>query len=445
MKTGRIGKALSVIKIHQTLSGFSALCGILALGLVVYAVELRGEEYPYGIFPQSVTAEDAREAWESFKEEGLTSEGTPGPNMLRQSFPGIFDGDTAGEFQAWVLILAVMHDDHETAQRVWNYCKHFIPDQRAGLVPWRISGSGRIYPMNVGDACFDYAIALDVAARKWPDYRDDEGKSWADWAEYYINQIYEYYPAKRTNPESPNAISGKGYNPKMRAFHHGADEHYYLHYSPYGYLRNWQDRTGNRNWMERVGDLESVYEAEINLQRPTLAKYYGDATENPFSWPPHQVRKNGRPANDMIHRRYDSGWNMFNWGAGRITARANHAFTNYGDAHGAKMLRFLAERFYEETGGDPAKIRHGYRMGDMQTGEIRPNGPGSSGWGEPNIYHIGHAAMAAMVDEQYRDMLERMAQALKDFDTEGEPLPRLGQAYYLLHLTGGMDFRIEDR
>ncbi len=415
-------------------------CGVLALVIAVGAMDNGApEELRFGILPQSVTAEDARDAWERFKQEGLTSEHTPGSNMLRQ----FWRGDTRGEYHAWALIMAVMHDDHETAQQLWNFCKHYIPKQRVGLVPWLIGEDSEQWRgSNVIDADVDYAIALDMAARKWPNYRDDEDKSWADWATYYIQQIYDTQRAHATNPESPNAISGKGFNRSHRAYARGADEHYYIHYGAYGYFRNYQDRTGNRNWTEEVDGLESVYKAEINLQRPTLAKFYGDADDHPFSWPPHQVRKDGSPASDMT-RRYDSGWNMFNWGPGRITARASHAYTNYGDAHGEKMLRFLAGRFLEQTGGDPGQIKTGYRMGDFRSGCVNPRGPGNAGWGEPNIWHIGHAAMAAMVDEEYRDMLERMAEALRDFDTEGNPQLRLAQAYYLLHLTGGMNFRID--
>ena len=409
-----------------------SICAFAAVLLIGSAGPVRGEAH-FGVLPDTVTAEDARNAWERFKRQGLTSANTPGPNMLRQ----FWRDDTRGEYQAWALILAVMHDDHEVARKLWNFCKHYIPDQRDGLVPWLIPRNPHApRGMNVADADFDYAIALDMAARKWPDYVDDEGKTWADWAQYYINRIYDTQRARAVNPESPNAISGKGFDRSRQAYAGGADEHYYLHYSPYGYFRNWQDRTGNRNWTEAVDGLESVYEAEIKLQRPTLAKYYGEASENPHCWPPHQVRKDGSPADDMTAR-YDSGWNMFNWGPGRITARANHAYTNYGDAHAEKMLRYLADRFLAETEGDPAEIRTGYRMGHER-------GAGCQGWGEPNLWHVGHAAMAAMVDEQYRDMLDRMSEALKEADTEGDPHENLAQAYYLLHLSGGMDFRISD-
>jgi hypothetical protein len=403
---------------------------VLTMLLAFGSSTVRGEAH-FGVLPTTVKTEDARNAWEQFKRQGLTSEHTPGPNMLRQ----FWNDDTRGEYQAWALVMAVMHDDHETAQKLWNFCKHYIPKQRAGLVPWLIrTDPGNAAGGNVGDADCDYAIALDIAARKWPDYRDDEGKSWADWATYYINRIYDTQRARATNPDSPNAISGKGFDRSHRAYARGADEHYYLHYGSYGYFRNWQDRTGNRNWTQAVDGLESVYDAEINLQKPTLAKYYGEAEENPHCWPPHQVRKDGSPASDMTAK-YDSGWNMFNWGPGRIAARANHAYTNYGDAHAEKMLRFLADRFLAETQGDPAKIRTGYRMGAAR-------GAGCQGWGDPNLWHIGHAAMAAMVDEKYRDMLDRMSAALKDADTQGDPQQNLAQAFYLLHLTGGMDFRI---
>lgn len=403
----------------------------------------------HGNYPDTVTQQDARDAWEYFKEQYLDAEATPGPDMLRAYWQGYGAPSTMGEFQGWALVLAVMHDDQETARKLWNFSKYYIPGQRDGLVPWLIKAPDDAAGSNVGDADFDYAIALDVAARKWPDFRfddDDEhfgelaDRSWGEWAEYYINRIYETQRARATNPESPNAISGKGFDTSRRAYARGRDEHYYLHYSPYGYLQNWAERTGNRNWVEPVGDLESVYEAEINLQKPTLAKYYGLSDTHPYCWPPHQVRKDGRAADDLINK-YDSGWNLFNWGPGRITARACHAYLNSRDEHGEKMLRFLAERFLETSGGNPEGIKKGYRMDAYLKGD--PFGAGCNGWGDPNLFHVGHAAMSFMVDPQYQDELNRYSAYMLSMDTTDKPAWALGKAYYLLHLTGMMDYRIE--
>jgi len=418
--------------------------------LILSAFSTARAELHYGQAPTTVTEEDADAAWENFKEIGLTPEYTQQPDrMLRALMPLGYGLSTAGEFQAWALILAVMHDEPETAQKLWNFSKQYIPEQRRGLVPWLIKQDpNKFAGSNVADADYDYAIALDMAARKWPDFRftgDDTEKmgelanlSWGEWAEYYIDRIYDTMRAKNTNPESPNAITGKGYDTSRKAYAGGRDEHYYLHYSPYGYFKNWTDRTGEPNWLEPVGELESVYEAEIALQRPTLQKYYGVAEVDLYCWPPHQVRKDGMLADDLINK-YDSGATNFNWGAGRITARANHAYTNYGDAHAEKMMRFIADRFWEETGGDPAKIRKGYRVNTVD-GKAK----GCGGWGDPDILHVGHAALASMVDEQYADMRDRMALALAEADTSDDPSRALGQAYYLLHMTGGMDFRIEE-
>ena len=174
-----------------------------------------------------------------------------------------------------------------------------------------------------------------------------------------------------------------------------------------------------------------MYEAEINLQKPTLAKYYAAASSDPYCWPPHQVRKTGLAADDLS-KRYDSGWNMMNWGPARICARACHAYINNGDAHAEKMMRFLAERWMEETGGDPARIRLGYKL------------DGCAGWGDATAWMLGSAAMVAMVSEQYRLMLDRMYDALVAFDVVDDPHAALAKAYYLMHLTGLMDFSVSD-
>jgi hypothetical protein len=241
-------------------------------------------------------------------------------------------------------------------------------------------------------------------------------------------------------PLLPNAISGKGANPDAQAYAAGDDYHAYLHYSPYGFLQNWAEQSGIANWVESTGSLESVYSAETNLQRRTLAKWYGDATADPFSWPPHQVREDGRPASDLSGK-YDSGWDIFNWGAGRITHRASHAFLNTGDAHAEKMLRFLAQRFKTVTGGSPAAIKRGYRMDAYLSGN--PLGGGSAGWGSTELFHVGHAALAFMVDPVYQADLNNFAAYLAAMNTQtGDGRWLIGKAYYLMHLTGLMDYRI---
>jgi hypothetical protein len=100
------------------------------------------------------------------------------------------------------------------------------------------------------------------------------------------------------------------------------------------------------------------------------------------------------------------------------------------------MMRFIADRFWAEMGGNPALIRTGYKG----------IGGGAGGWGAPNSWMIGNAAVAAMVDEEYRPMLDNMARALADYDPDTGKRPelyRIGKAYYLMHLVGLMDFRIE--
>lgn len=413
-----------------------------------------------GIYPTTIDQQDAVAAWNSFKNDWLDSANTPDPtSMLRQYWQSSGVYDTRGEYQAWALVMAVMHDDHATAQKLWNFAKHYIPDQSDGFVPWKIEGPNAPAGSNVGDADFDYAIALDIAARKWPDFRFDDSAheshlenfanwTWGDWADYYITRIYDksrwnLYNERRQQLGMtllPNAITGKGDNPDRQVYSGGYDYHAYLHYSPYGFLENWEERSGIANWTQSIGSLESVYQAEIELQKPTLAKFYGDASSNPFCWPPHQVREDGSPASDLT-KKYDSGWNLFNWGPGRITHRAAHAYLNTADAHAEKMLRFLAERFLETSGGDPSGVRTGYKMDAYLDGD--PLGNGCNGWGDPDLFHVGHAAMAFMVDPVYQaelDLFSDYLNAMSPGSDKGNW--SLGKAYYLMHLTGMMDYRI---
>ena len=190
-------------------------CGRLAAVMFVCTLFLSASVpagIRYGILPSNADPAVALQAWNAFKTQGLTAQHTPGPNMLRQ----FWKEETRGEYQAWALVLAVMHNDHETAKKLWNFCEYYVPRQSRGMIPWRIYQDPDTFEGPVIDADVDYAIALDMAARKWPDYKDDQGKSWHDWAVYYINSIYDYRRAITVNPQSPNAITGKGVNPNAK-------------------------------------------------------------------------------------------------------------------------------------------------------------------------------------------------------------------------------------
>ncbi|MFW6327598.1 MAG: glycosyl hydrolase family 8 [Bacteroidota bacterium] len=392
----------------------------LALATIFLFIEISTSfgNIRHGILLTNADQQDAIDAYQQFK-QGLTSQHTADPSSMLRHYRKT---KTRGEYQSWSLIMAVMFDDLETAEKLWNFCKYYIPRQNYGMVPWLIKKNYDSFGgHSVGDADFDYCIALDMAARKWPDWVGDDGHDWDYWAKYYINQVYEVKRSVVDDPSSINALSGKKIG--------DVDEHYYLHYSPYGYLNNWRDRTGQKNWTEEVDGLESVYDAEINLQKITLAKYYGTSQDNLYCWPPHQVRKDGYAADDLT-KKYDSGWNMMNWGPSRITLRACHAYINNGDAHGAKMMRFMADRWWEETDGDPAKIKFGYSLNKC------------GGWGDPTAWMIGGAAVVSMVDEQYRPMLDNMYDALVNLNVSGDRHAQLAKAYYLMHLTGLMDFAI---
>ena len=128
-----------------------------------------------GIKAISASKEHAVDAWENFKKAGLTSDYTINPdNMLRQ----FWNGDTRGEYQSWALIMAVSHGELETAEKLWNFCRYYIPFQKKGMVPWLIQKDYKNYAgSNVTDADLDYAIALDMAARKWPNWLGEDGKS----------------------------------------------------------------------------------------------------------------------------------------------------------------------------------------------------------------------------------------------------------------------------
>ena len=382
------------------------------------------ESFLNGKLAASASKKHAVDAWENFKKAGLTSDYTPNPDKMLRQF---WNADTRGEYHSWALIMAVSHGELETAEKLWNFCRYYIPLQDRGMIPWLIQKDYKTYAgSNVTDADLDYAIALDMAARKWPEWNGDDGKSWGDWAEYYIGAIYNNSRAILENPGSPNAVSGKYMDPDGP--HKGVDEHYYLHYSGYGYFKNFSERTGQKNWIERTDGLESVYEAEINLQKKTLAKYYGESAKNPYCWPPHQVRKNGGAANDLT-KKYDSGWSFFGWGPARICARAAHAFLNYGDPHAEKMMTFLADRWKEETNGDPSLVRKGYSLENC------------SGWENQSAWMLGSAAMVSMVSDKYQNQLDHFYDALVNLETES-PHDKLAKAYYLLVLNGMMDFNL---
>jgi len=256
---------------------------LLFLALFPICTELVSQNYPYGIIPTMASSQDVDDSYEELR-DALTEVDLEGKPSLR-----VTDGDTKTEYQSFAMIAAALNEDSITFEKLWNWVKYHsdLNTSHNNMYPWRILEVGELRgPVADGDT--DIAIALDLAARRWPNWTDGQ-YDWDYYAKDYIDKIYDHTRAVSLNADSPNVLGGKRIG-------HPTDEHYYIHYQAYGYYNNYRDRTEESNWTNTGTEMPSVFQTTVDMQRKILGKYYSDENTNPYYWPPHQVDKNGEVA-----------------------------------------------------------------------------------------------------------------------------------------------------
>ncbi len=294
--------------------------------------------YAYGILPDNANIADAQRVYNAWKMIYVNSIGVPEPDrMLRVFNQPNGQGFTTSEYQGYGMLFAAHLDDDDTVlQLLWNYVEHHLNDQ--GLMKWHIDAEGVAkWRQSALDGDMDIAIALDYAARRWPN------RDWEERATTYINNII--IPGKhsflRTRPidtsEWPRWFRG-----------------IYLNYLAVAYMDRFSERTGDTRW--------------VNVAIPNT---YGllDYSYRNFVLPAWHVDEAGipvrpiDPSNSNINR-HDRGPTRTNW---RI---ATHYLT-MGHPDAEKWVRKITNFFYvagKREGADsheefsPRNLRVGYRF-----------------------------------------------------------------------------------
>lgn len=294
--------------------------------------------YAYGILPENADIADAKRAYSDWKALYVNSIGVPEPSrMLRVFNLPNGQGVTTSEYHGYGMLFAAhLEDDDRVLQLLWNYVEHYLNNE--GLMKWHIDTEGVAqWRQSALDGDVDIAIALDYAARRWPN------RGWEERAETYINNIIA--PGKhsflRTTPidtsEWPRWFKG-----------------IYLNYLAVAYMGRFSERTGDMRWVNVA--IPNTYELlDHSYRNFVLPAWHVSEIGLP-------VRPND-PSNSNVNR-HDRGATRTNW---RI---ATHYLTT-GDADAEKWVQKLANFFYvagrskgagRSGGFSPRNLRVGYRF-----------------------------------------------------------------------------------
>ena len=174
-------------------------------------------------------------------------------------------GDTVSEGQAYALLRAAWMDDRVTFDRVWQWThSHLRRDGMLApaLLAWRWTEAGVADPNVAADADADVALALLVAAGKWPDaaarYRSAARAMLTDLSEHLIAFDERGRAVFLPGAWADQRAEGRGLvlNPSylapasFRAFHHFTDD---------------------ARWLELADSAYEVLEATCEASATTMA------------------------------------------------------------------------------------------------------------------------------------------------------------------------------
>ncbi|MEO1147206.1 MAG: glycosyl hydrolase family 8 [Cyanobacteria bacterium J06638_22] len=372
-----------------------------------------GTPYPYGILPHNADVADARRAYDEWKALYISALHVPdSTSMLRVFNRPHGEGVTTSEYQGYGMVFAAhLEDDDAVLQQLWNYAEHYLNDE--GLMKWHIDTEGVAeYRQSALDGDVDIAIALDYAARRWPN------RGWEERAQTYIANILD--PGKnsflRTNP-----IDTSEWPRWKRGI--------YLNYLATAYMPHFRDRTRDDRWVDIA--MPNTYSLlEHSYDNYVLPAWYVDAT----GYPAHP----NDPWNSNINR-HDRGATRTNW---RI---ASHYLTT-GHADAEKWVEKLTNFFYEvgqldgarDTGDfSPTHLRIGYRFmttDSHQAGEAYGDRKAIS---ETMMVAAGVPAMATGNIEMTNEIYDFLAADV--LEPDDIPMDNAMHVMGLLIMSGGLD------
>ncbi|NLZ43969.1 MAG: hypothetical protein GX894_03845 [Clostridia bacterium] len=314
--------------------------------------------YPYSMAPDEAAADQLlQEAWENYKQYQITAEGAGG--FLRVGKP---DGETVSEGIGYGMLLAVIFDDREIFDGLWQYAKSHHNEK--GLMDWKIGPDNR--PTADGknsatDGDEDMAFALIAADMKWGGYRED--------AERLVASIWQHqiepgtYIVKGGDHWGGAAVTNPSY------------------FAP-GYYKIFQEYTGNPEWSRAV---DAGYEMIARLNEKTGAGQTGLL--------PDWTRASGEPAPGFSFN--------YTYDACRVPLRLAMDAVWFGDRRALTQLAKM-NSFFARTGA--RKIKAGYTL----------DGKVVNDWSD--VCFTGPAGVAALFsnDQEYRQEIWGQTAAMYD-------------------------------
>jgi endo-1,4-beta-D-glucanase Y len=123
---------------------------------------------PRCTYPTNANAEDARRAYQAWKDEVVSSDGAGGfRRVTRPNSPGGETNSTVSEGIAYGMMIAVAMDDQPLFDDFWRYSQLWL--NANGLMHWYINAAGTAVLDDGGatDSDEDMAWALVLASRQW--------------------------------------------------------------------------------------------------------------------------------------------------------------------------------------------------------------------------------------------------------------------------------------
>jgi len=372
-----------------------------------------GNPYEYGIFPANADIEDARRAYTDWKEIYVNSINVPDPEtMLRVFNSPNGEGKTTSEYQGYGMLYAAhLEDDDAVLEKLWNFAEYHFNEK--GLMKWSIQQDGTAEaPSSALDGDVDIAMALDYAARRWPN------RGWEERAETYLNRIMQPPGGEhlRTSPIDTEAW------PRWK-------RGLYLNYLATAYMDRFAARTGDQRWVEIA--IPNTY---------ALLDY----SYNNFALPAWFVDAEGRPVqpNDP----WNSGANRHDTGATRTNWRIATHYLASGHPDAQKWAEKLTEFFYtagrhwgsSDTGDfAPKNLRMGYRF--MTTDKHTAGDPygNRNKIAEAMIVAAGVPAMAAGQEEMTNEIYDFLA--ADPIEPDDSPMDNAMHVMGLLIMSGGLE------
>ncbi len=372
-----------------------------------------GSPYSYGILPTNADIEDAHRVYMAWKNLYVQSTHVPDPEtMLRVFNRPNGEGVTTSEYQGYGMLFAAhLEADDTVLRKLWNYTESYLNDE--GLMKWHIDQEGTAeYRQSALDGDVDIAIALDYAARRWPN------RGWEERAEAYINNTIA--PGKRSYLRTVPIDTDEW--PRWK-------KGIYLNYLATAYMQRFSYRTGDRRWVE------------ISLPN-TYALL--DHSYNNFVLPAWHVDEIGQP----IHPNdpWDSNLNRHDRGATRTNWRIATHYLVSGHPDALRWSEKLTNFFYNagqywgsQNTGDfaPDHLRIGYRF--MTTDVHVAGAPygDRKEISETMIVAAGVPAMAVGQIEMTNEIYDFLA--ADSLDREDIPMDNAMHVMGLLIMSGGLE------